>query len=129
MADTTPIIIQAAELITTKPFEIIISYFKDKRDQKKALVQLLTDACFETQLEINALKNHEKITIERQREISKLWSKVCSELMIVYPQISNQFHAKAVSWAFANSWSNYEIVRAEENLLTIQKFIQKLAEK
>jgi hypothetical protein len=121
------IIIQAAELLTTKPFEMIMNYFKNKQEKKKALVELLTDACVETQMEINNIKSQKSVPPERQREVAKYWSKVCAELMIAYPPISGQFHAKAVSWASANSWTKMDIMEAEANLKTIEKFVMKLS--
>src|SRR5688572_19398169 len=114
MSESTSIVIQAAELLTTKPFELITAYFKNKREEKKAFMELLTDACFETQLEINNLKQGQKINDDRMRVISKYWSRVFAELMISYPPISNQFHAKAVSWASVNSWSEADIKSAEK---------------
>ncbi len=128
MSDTKPFMIQAAELITTRPFEMIITYFKNKRDEKKALVELLTDACFVTRLHLNKLNAGKEIPEEKQMEIAKYWSKVCAELMIAYPPISAQFHGKAVSWASVGLWTADDIKKGEENLIVINEFIKKLAE-
>jgi hypothetical protein len=126
MPEISSIIFQAAEFLTGKPFEIISNYFKTKKEEKIALVELMSNACFDTQLEINKLKKNKPITEEKQREISRLWSKICSQLVVAYPPLAAQFNAKAVSWANVEDWKEQDFAMAENNLKTINDFIQKL---
>lgn len=129
MSASTPILSQIAELFTTRPFEMIMDYFKNKKEEKKKLVELLTDACFETQVEINNLKAKKEIPYDRQKAIATYWSKICAELVAAYPKLSQQFHEKAVSWASVNSWEEHDIKEAENNLKTINEFIGLLSTK